>query len=274
MITMPAPPPPRAPLSAPLGVALLRERFAAHVRQTAPTDAARRWRVGRFERGLRLAGELERRCGSLLGRRVLDVGAAQGGDAAAFLAHGASVTCADLRDYGFAALGAALQAGPRLEHVCFNCNRPWPLPDASYDVVLALSVIEHVPDLDAFFGELLRVLRPGGLAVIETATAWKNARRDNLYGLPLVSLLPMTARRWVATRIFRRRYEFALSNRTFYGAAALRRIASRHGAAAQVEKYADSRLLRRVSGWPLPRAWQALVRELLFDFILVQRSTG
>jgi SAM-dependent methyltransferase len=41
-------------------------------------------------------------------------------------------------------------------------------PDASYDVVLALWMLYHVPDLDRGLGELRRVLRPGGTLVAVT----------------------------------------------------------------------------------------------------------
>jgi ubiquinone/menaquinone biosynthesis C-methylase UbiE len=41
-----------------------------------------------------------------------------------------------------------------------------PLPDASVDVLTALDVIEHVEDDRAAMREFLRVLRPGGIAVI------------------------------------------------------------------------------------------------------------
>ncbi len=41
-------------------------------------------------------------------------------------------------------------------------------PDAAYDVVLALWMLYHVPDLDRGLGELRRVLRPGGRLVAVT----------------------------------------------------------------------------------------------------------
>ena len=37
-----------------------------------------------------------------------------------------------------------------------------PLPDASVDVVISNGVIDLVPDKDLVFGEIDRVLRPGG----------------------------------------------------------------------------------------------------------------
>ena len=43
-----------------------------------------------------------------------------------------------------------------------------PLPDAVADVVVAGEILEHVPDLPATVAELCRVLRPGGLLVLDT----------------------------------------------------------------------------------------------------------
>jgi 2-polyprenyl-6-hydroxyphenyl methylase/3-demethylubiquinone-9 3-methyltransferase len=46
-----------------------------------------------------------------------------------------------------------------------------PLADGSADVVVAGEILEHVPELGAVVGELCRVLRPGGLLVLDTVNA-------------------------------------------------------------------------------------------------------
>ncbi|HWJ45727.1 MAG TPA: class I SAM-dependent methyltransferase [Gaiellaceae bacterium] len=52
----------------------------------------------------------------------------------------------------------------------------WPFDDGAVDLVHANQVLEHVHRLDHFAGEVLRVLRPGGRAVVctENLASWHN----------------------------------------------------------------------------------------------------
>lgn len=45
---------------------------------------------------------------------------------------------------------------------------PWPVEPASRDVIVAIEVVEHVENPWAFFRELRRIVRPGGLAIVTT----------------------------------------------------------------------------------------------------------
>jgi SAM-dependent methyltransferase len=58
-----------------------------------------------------------------------------------------------------------------------------PLPDASYDVVMANHVLEHIPDDAAAMRELFRLLKPGGLALL---TVPLNPSRRQTYENPAV----------------------------------------------------------------------------------------
>lgn len=53
---------------------------------------------------------------------------------------------------------------------------PWPYADATFDVVHANQVIEHVPCTDHFLTEIRRVLKPSGYAVVCTnnLASWHN----------------------------------------------------------------------------------------------------
>lgn len=50
-------------------------------------------------------------------------------------------------------------------HTVVGSAEDLPFEDASFDVVVMDAVLEHVPDVDAAFGEVARVLRPGGVFV-------------------------------------------------------------------------------------------------------------
>jgi 2-polyprenyl-6-hydroxyphenyl methylase/3-demethylubiquinone-9 3-methyltransferase len=62
-----------------------------------------------------------------------------------------------------------------------------PLADGCADVVAAGEILEHVPDLAATVGEACRLLRPGGLLVIDTLAATAFAR---LVAVTLAERLP------------------------------------------------------------------------------------
>lgn len=46
------------------------------------------------------------------------------------------------------------------------------LPDASVDVVVSIQVLEHVRDLDTYFSEIARVLKPEGVLLLSTHGTW------------------------------------------------------------------------------------------------------
>lgn len=48
----------------------------------------------------------------------------------------------------------------------------YPIPDASYDIVLSANVIEHVPRIWVWMKELARICRPGGVVVTINPISW------------------------------------------------------------------------------------------------------
>jgi SAM-dependent methyltransferase len=56
---------------------------------------------------------------------------------------------------------------PTVEHVVADAQT-LPFPDQSFDAVVSVEVIEHVPDGRAMLTECHRVLKPGGWAVVST----------------------------------------------------------------------------------------------------------
>ncbi|WP_327590606.1 class I SAM-dependent methyltransferase [Nonomuraea sp. NBC_00507] len=109
------------------------------------------------ERRAILAREL-RRLG--MPGRALDVGAAGGGNTRVLVRHGWDALIAD---YSETAVGLARERGLSAIHAD-ACDLP--LPDESFDLVLAFDVLEHIEDDGTAARELTRVLKPGGTALI------------------------------------------------------------------------------------------------------------
>jgi SAM-dependent methyltransferase len=59
-----------------------------------------------------------------------------------------------------------------------------PFVDASYDIVIAHHVLEHIDDDRRAIGEMFRILRPGGLALLSTPI---NASRARTYENPAIT---------------------------------------------------------------------------------------
>ena len=59
----------------------------------------------------------------------------------------------------------------KLADVYFDGHRV-PFADGSFDGVVAFEVLEHVPELRESVGEMVRLVRPGGLLMITTPFCW------------------------------------------------------------------------------------------------------
>jgi SAM-dependent methyltransferase len=108
------------------------------------------------------------------GERVLDLGSGAGTDsliAAQMVGPGGSVTGIDMTPQMLAkARAAAAEMGAaNVEFVEAEAER-LPFADASFDVVISNGVIDLIPDKDAVFAELHRVLAPGGRMQIADVT--------------------------------------------------------------------------------------------------------
>jgi 2-polyprenyl-3-methyl-5-hydroxy-6-metoxy-1,4-benzoquinol methylase len=99
------------------------------------------------------------------GDRVLDLGSGEGRFALALLDAGASVLAADI---AAEPLRRAVARRPDLETWLLPGEGEWGLDDASFDVVWAGEVIEHVADTAGWCSEARRVLRPGGRLLLTT----------------------------------------------------------------------------------------------------------
>jgi 2-polyprenyl-3-methyl-5-hydroxy-6-metoxy-1,4-benzoquinol methylase len=107
------------------------------------------------------------------GQRALDVGCGDGRFASELAHAGARVVAIDVAQEPLRrarARDASLDL--RLVPVCGG----WPLEDASFDVVWAGEVIEHVADTAGWLSEVRRVLRPHGRLLLSTPNVGLVAR--------------------------------------------------------------------------------------------------
>lgn len=130
-----------------------------------------------------LAGQVLRQTGlNLHGRAVVEVGCGTGRNTEWLVrSEGASEAAGPTS----AAAGASYAAGPasivaldfsaemlararlrvddpRVRFIQHDIHYPWPLADASADVVIAMLILEHVEHLEPFFAEATRTMTPNG----------------------------------------------------------------------------------------------------------------
>ena len=136
--------------------------------------AYRSWRATRLGA---ITESLEQRAihqllGPIDGAEVLDAGCGDGTLARAMASRGASVTGIDADPLMLAAARArAEMTGVRVTFLSGRIER-LPIPDASFDVLVAVTVLCFVADADTAVREMARVLRPGGRLVLGELGRW------------------------------------------------------------------------------------------------------
>lgn len=101
------------------------------------------------------------------GRAILDLGCGTGRHALRLARAGAEVTACDFSP-GMLSRARAKSRAEAIRFLEVDLERPLPFREAEFDVVVSGLVLEHIADLDALFGEIFRILRPEGRAILST----------------------------------------------------------------------------------------------------------
>lgn len=113
----------------------------------------------------RLARCMRGRLTQIAGKRVLEAGSGAGRFTEVLLRHGAVV---DSFDYSNAVEANAANNGHATHLTLVQADiRRIPFPEASYDFVICLGVIQHTPDPEESIRSLWRMVKPGGCLVFD-----------------------------------------------------------------------------------------------------------
>jgi SAM-dependent methyltransferase len=144
--------------------------------------------IGRLVEGEQLAEFFRRRNVS---GRVLDLGAGNGGVSVGMANYPAeySITTLDIVPNNDLRTLREKTGLPMTQTV--GSGHYLPYKSESFDLVLCLDTIEHVPEPKLLAPEIMRVLKPGGLCMITTPPRLRYwFARDPHYGIPALCLLP------------------------------------------------------------------------------------
>jgi len=106
------------------------------------------------------------------GKRVLDLGCRDGMLTSGFF-EGNEVVGVDIDQNAL----ALAQKRLGIETLWLDLNQKWPFPSASFDVVVACEIMEHIFFLDHFLSQIQSALKPGGLFIGSVPNAFRLRNR-------------------------------------------------------------------------------------------------
>lgn len=130
----------------------------------------------------------------LAGKTALDVGCGAGLLCEPLARLGAEVTGVDAAAENIGAARAHAQAGGL--DVAYHAGELAQLPAATFDLVTAMEVIEHVADKGAFVHQLQERLADGGLMVISTPNRTARSKLLLVEGAERLGMVPRGTHHW------------------------------------------------------------------------------
>ena len=132
----------------------------------APGAEPEPWALALFRRSVlkqKKLAEISAALGPTAGLRCLDLGSDNGVVSLLLRQRGGSWASADLTEEAVLAIRGLVH-----DDVHQVDGRTLPFPDAEFDRVAIVDMLEHVPDDRVFLAEVARVLKPGGTLVVNT----------------------------------------------------------------------------------------------------------
>ena len=101
------------------------------------------------------------------GKKILEVGVGMGGDSLYLSEFGADVTVLDYSETALEKVGKSAEAKSLSIKTILADAKQMPFPDRSFDIVFHQGFLEHFSDPGEYLAEQCRILKSGGLLVVD-----------------------------------------------------------------------------------------------------------
>lgn len=128
----------------------------------------------------------------------LDIGCGFGVNSEVFGDKFDTIYCSDLGNINLVKCKEYMARSENVFHIAADAQR-LPFEDEHFDLVTAISLIEHVPDQEQMLREALRVLKKGGELVMQFPN--RHFFMELHSGIPFYCLVPGFAKPWVAGKL-------------------------------------------------------------------------
>ncbi|HJQ79673.1 MAG TPA: class I SAM-dependent methyltransferase [Lacipirellulaceae bacterium] len=108
---------------------------------------------------------MRRAIGNVHGLNLLDLGCGTGRHSLWLAGRGAAVSAVDFSE-GMLHAARRKPTAERVRWLCHDLHAPLPFGSGEFDLVVSSLVLEHLRELDSFFAQIARVLKPARRAVI------------------------------------------------------------------------------------------------------------